>query len=88
MAELKNVYCTYTGGGIYIVTAQYGDVYLASDLQTYGSYDVPYDDIDEKYDHDYDGHWKDSPVPYPTWAELFDAIKEIEIGRASCRERV
>ena len=74
--KLTDVYCTYTGGGIYVVTARYGEVYIASDLETYGSYDVPYDDIENKYGCDYDGHWKNSPVPYPTWAELYEAIKE------------
>lgn len=74
MAKLTNVFCTYTGGGIYVCTAKYGDVYLVADMQTYGTYDVPYDDIDEKYDRDYDSHWKTSADPLPTWAELLDAI--------------
>ena len=73
-AELSNLKCTYTGGGIYVVTAKYGDVYLASDLETYGTYDCPWEDIEEKYNCDYDAHWKDSPIPLPTWSDLFHAI--------------
>ena len=75
MAKLTNVSCNYTGGGIYVCTAQYGDVYLASDLDSFGTYDVPWDDIEEKYDCDYDSHWKTSAEPLPTWAELLDAIR-------------
>ena len=76
MAKLTDVYCTYTGGNIYVCTAKFGDVYLASDLESYGTYDVPYDDIEEKYDCDYDSHWKDSSDPLPTWQELLDAIRD------------
>ena len=78
MAKLTNVYCTYTGGNIYVVTAKYGDVYLVSDLdpQSYGTYDVPYDDIEEEYEGDYDGHWKNSSEPLPTWGELLEAIRD------------
>ena len=76
MAKLTDVYCTYTGGNIYVCTAKFGDVYLASDLESYGTYDVPYDDIEEKYDCDYDSHWKDSSEPLPTWQELLDAIRD------------
>lgn len=72
--RLTDVTCTYTGGGIYLVTAKYEDVYLVSDLETYGTYDVPYGDIEEKYCGDYDGHWKDSSFPLPTWADLYHAI--------------
>jgi len=76
MAKLTEVYCTYTGGNIYVCTAKYGAVYLVCDFEQYGTYDVPYDDIEEKYDCDYDSHWKDSPDPLPTWQELLDAIRE------------
>lgn len=76
MAKLTDVFCTYTGGGVYVCTAKYGDVYLASDLDSYGTYDVPYDDIEEKYDCNYDEHWKDSSDPLPTWGELLESIIE------------
>lgn len=76
MAKLTNVYCTYTGGGIYVCTAKFGDVYLATDFDMYGTYDVPHADIEEKYDCDYDSHWKDSPDPLPTWGDLLDAIRK------------
>ena len=48
--KLTDVLCTYTGGNIYVITAKLNDVYLATDIGTYGTYDVPYDDIEEKYD--------------------------------------
>ena len=76
MAKLTNVECTYTGGGIYVCTAKFGDVYFTSDLDLYGTYDVPYWDIEEKYDCDYDAHWKDSSEPLPTWGELLEAIRD------------
>lgn len=75
MAQLTDVYCTYTGGGIYVCTAKFGDVYLMTDLQDYGTYDVPYDDIEEKYNCDYDGHWVTCTDPLPTWSELLEAIR-------------
>ena len=76
MSNITDVLCTYTGGGIYVVTARLSDVYLVSDMETFGTYDVPYDDIEEKFGCDYDSHWKDSAFPLPTWAELLDAIRE------------
>ena len=72
--KLTDVKCTYTGGGIYVVTAKYEDVFLATDLETYGTYDVPWEDIEEKYSCDYDSHWKNPSVPLPTWGELYHAI--------------
>ena len=75
MSKLTDVFCTYTGGGIYIITAKFGDVYLCTDLGEYGSYDIPFNEIEE-HDHEYDDHWKDPAEPLPTWAELFDAVKE------------
>lgn len=69
MSELKDVVCTYTGGGVYLVTAKFGDVYLMSDLDTYGTYDIPYNEIDE-HDCNYDEHWKECKEPLPTWAFL------------------
>lgn len=75
MAKLTDVFCTYSGGGIYVCTAKCGDVWLATDFSYIGTYDVPYDDIEEKYDCDYDAHWKDIAEPLPTWGELLDAIR-------------
>lgn len=75
MSKLTEVFCTYTGGGIYIVTARFGDVFLCSDIESYGTYDMPYNEIEE-HDCNYDEHWKDCTEPLPTWSELFDAIKE------------
>ena len=75
MANLKNVYCTYTGGGIYVCTAQLSDnVWLTTDLETYGTYDSHPDTIEEQYGCDYDTHWKDSSAPLPTWKELLKTI--------------
>ena len=73
---LTDVLCTYTGGGIYVITAKLNDVYLACDCETYGTYDVPYDDIEEKYGCDYESHEKTSAFPLPTWAELLAAVRE------------
>lgn len=75
MSKLTDVFCTYTGGGIYIVTAKFGDVYLCSDTETYGTYDMPYNEIEE-HDCNYEEHWKECKEPLPTWSELFDAVKE------------
>ena len=74
--KLTDVLCTYTGGNIYVITAKLNDVYLATDIGTYGTYDVPYDDIEEKFGCDYESHEKTSAFPLPTWAELLDAIRE------------
>lgn len=76
MLKLTNVYCTYTGGGIYVVTAMYGDVHFLSDLDAYGTYDASDEDIQEKYNCDYDSHWKNPSEPLPTWAELLTAIRD------------
>lgn len=75
-SNLTNVFCTYTGGGVYICTAKLGDVWFMSDIESYDTYDVPYDDIEEKYDCDYDTHRKAPSCPLPTWAEVLDAIRE------------
>lgn len=71
---LSKVECTYTGGNIYVCTAKFGDVYLVTDFEMFGSYDIPYDEINEDIDFDYDSHWKDSAYPLPTWRELLNAI--------------
>lgn len=76
MSNLTDVYCTYTGGGIYIITARCNDVWLMSDIETFGTYDVQYERIEEEFNCDYDGHWKDSAFQLPTWNELLNAVKE------------
>lgn len=73
MSQLKDVRCTYTGGGVYVVTAKFGDVYIMSDLDTYGTYDIPYEKIEE-HDCSYDEHWKKCSEPLPTWRLLLNAI--------------
>lgn len=74
-SKLTDVFCTYTGGHIYVCTARYADVWLSTDFEMYGTYDVPYDDIETKYDYDYDGHMKTPAEPLPTWGELLEAIR-------------
>jgi len=76
MAKLTHVHCTYTGGGIYVMTAKLNDdTWFTTDLDLYGTYDVPWEDIEEKYDCDYDAHWKDVPSDQlPTWKEVLNAI--------------
>ena len=74
--KLTDVLCTYTGGGIYVVTARLNDVYLATDFENCGTYDVPWEDIEEKYGCDYESHEKASAFPLPTWAELIEAVRE------------
>ena len=77
MAKLTNVFCTYTGGGVYTCTAQLDDsTWFATDLDLYGTYDVPYAEIEARGDCDYDSHWKDVPQLLPTWFELLNAIKD------------
>lgn len=76
MSNLTDVYCTYTGGGIYVITARCNDVWLMTDIEDYGTYDTPWEHITDNLDCDYDSHWKDSAFPLPTWAELLNAVKE------------
>ena len=76
MAKLTDVRCDYTGGGIYVVTAKYGNVYFLSDLDLYGTYSIPAKEIEEEHGNDYDSFWKDPDEPLPTWEELLNAIRE------------
>lgn len=77
MYTFSDVFCTYTGGGVYCVTARLGDnLYLSSDLDLYGTYDVPYADIEAKYNCDYDSHWVTVTDPLPTWRDLLNAVIE------------
>ena len=75
MNKFTNVSCTYTGGGIYEFHALYnGEVWILSDLDTYGLYDINPEAIEEQYDCNYDSHWMNYPHPLPTWAEILSAI--------------
>jgi hypothetical protein len=76
-SKLTEVLCEYTGGGIYVFTAKYNDeVYLATDFEMYGTYDIPWQQIDDSCDFDYDGHWKDASIPLPTWGDILQAIRK------------
>lgn len=76
MAKFVDLTCTYTGGGVYVVNAKYGDVYFTSDLDLYGTYSIPPVEIEEEHDCDYDSYWKNSGYELPTWGELLEAILE------------
>jgi hypothetical protein len=77
MAKLTNVSCVYTGGGIYVYTAQFNDeVWLGTDFDLVGSYDTPWETITDELNCDYDSHWKDPSVPYPTWGEILASVYE------------
>ena len=77
MAKLTNVSCVYTGGGIYVYTAKFNDeVWLGTDFDLVGSYDTPWEVITDELNCDYDSHWKDPSVPYPTWGEILESIHE------------
>jgi len=74
-SKLTDVFCTYTGGGIYLCTAHYNnEAWLAIDNESFGSYDCPLHVIEEVYNYDYDGHWKLPSVPLPTWKQVLNAI--------------
>ena len=78
MSKLENVSCYYTGGGVYCATAKYGDVYISTDFEMVGVYDVPVEDIEneDKYKFDYDGHSVDPKTcELPTWREFLTAIR-------------
>ena len=77
MAKLTNVSCVYTGGGIYVYTAKFNDeVWLGTDFDLVGSYDTPWEVITDELNCDYDSHWKDPSVPYPTWGEILTSVYE------------
>jgi len=77
MANLTNVSCDYTGGGVYVYSALFNnEVWLYGGLDWYfGSYDIPGPTIDDT-DQDYDAHWKNPSVPFPTWNEILDSLRE------------
>ena len=77
MAKLTNVSCVYTGGGIYVYTARFNDeVWLGTDFDLVGSYDTPWETITDELNCDYESHWKEPSVPYPTWGEILTSIHE------------
>lgn len=84
MNKLTNIFCTYTGGGIYVFHAMYDDtVWISTDFELCGYYDTDPKVIEEQYGCDYDSHWKDYNGPLPTWAELLSAVKE-HYGQEGC----
>lgn len=75
--KLTDVSCTYTGGGIYVCTAKLTDsVWFVTDFETYGTYDVPYDELEAKYSNDYDAHWTNPSCALPTWQDVLTAVKD------------
>lgn len=76
MAKLTNVTCDYTGGGIWVYSALFNnEVWLYGGLDWYfGSYDIAGPEIDDT-DQDYDAHWKNPSVPFPTWNEILDSLR-------------
>lgn len=73
----KNVCCDYTGGGIWVYSALFNnEVWLYGGLDNYfGSYDIPGEEIEETGCH-YEEHEKVPSVPFPTWQEVLDSIRE------------
>ena len=81
---LTNVFCTYTGGGIYVYHALYkNDVWILTDISDYGTYDISPAIIEEELDNDYDSHWKDVDYELPTWADILDSIRK-HYGEPDC----
>ncbi len=76
MTRLTNVSCYYTGGNIYIYEAKFNDeVWISTDFDLTGSYDMPWHDIDAG-EQDYEAHEKIASIPYPTWAEILQSIRD------------
>lgn len=82
MKRFEHVECDYTGGGIWVYSALYnGEVWLYGGLDWYfGSYDMKGDDIDPSAEPDvpdaYEAHWKVPSIPYPTWNEILESLRE------------
>ena len=71
------VNCYYTGGGIWVYSAKYKDVWIYGGLDNYlGCYSIRGEDIEEKHNCDYE---KFTAVPadgeYPTWQDILDSIR-------------
>ena len=81
MNKLTNVLCYYSGGGIYIYSALLNnDVWITTDFEFYGSYDMRWEEINEDLTEDghipYEEHWKEPAGQYPTWREVLDSIRK------------
>lgn len=79
MSKFEQVKCEYTGGGVWVYSALYnGEVWLYGGLDWYfGSYSIPGAEIEDEHDADYDAYWKTPSVPYPTWNEILDSLREV-----------
>ena len=75
---LTNVKCYYTGGGIYVYSALFnGEVWLFGGLDNYfGSYDLSGEVINDMEEVDFDSHVKTPSIPYPTWNDILESIRE------------
>ena len=82
MANLTNVSCTYTGGGIYIYSALFNnEVWIYGGLDTcyFDSYDIDPLQYEKDNDCSFDcpaEHLAIPSVPYPTFGEILDSIQE------------
>ena len=77
MDKLTDVKCTYTGGGIYVCTAKFNDeVWICTDFDDYGTYDMPWEVITDQLFCNYEAHWKKPSIPLPTWGDILKAIRE------------
>lgn len=73
MAKLTDVLFYHSGGGIYIYSARLNDdVWLATDFDNYGTFDIRYEDIDE----DYESHKVDPTTELPTWLEVLASAQD------------
>jgi len=82
VSNLTNVSCVYTGGGIYVYSALFNDeVWLYGGLDNYfGSFDAPIDEVETDFDENgfinYEKHWKTPSVPFPTWNEILQSLRD------------
>ena len=84
MKNLERVRCEYTGGGIYVYSALYNrEIWLELDFSNEGfnSLDVPPEEM-EKYGYNYEAHTKQPSIPYPTWGEILQSIRESDYAWA------
>ena len=82
MAKLTNVYCTYTGGNIWIYTALFNDeVWLYGGLDTdyFDSYDINPWQYEKENNGSFDcpaDHLAIPSVPYPTFGDILESIRQ------------
>lgn len=83
MNRFTDVSFEYTGGGVYVFTAKFHDVWLMTDFlsyDSYGCYDAPLDEVEADIlpngQINYDGHWKMPSVPLPQWIDVMQAVKD------------